>query len=74
MTYYANYTLLRLKHCLRRHIEARHVTSSNEDFRLYSPLSVLQSGQCQQTLRTAVCSQEFKIEENRAARRKLRAN
>ena len=42
-------------------LSARHVTSSNEDFRAYSPLSVLQSGQCQQTLRTAVYSQEFKM-------------
>ena len=35
MTYYANYTLLRLKHCLRRHIES---TSRNEFERRFSPL------------------------------------
>ena len=35
MTYYANYTLLRLKHCLRRHVEC---TSRNEFERRFSPL------------------------------------
>ena len=35
MTYYANYTLLRLKHCLRPHIEC---TSRNEFERRFSPL------------------------------------
>ena len=51
-------------------LRARHATSSNEDFSIFSALSVLQSDQN---------SREFKRiqdgdEENSAARRKLRAN
>ena len=76
MTYYANYTLLRLKHCLRRHVEC---TSRNEFERRFSRLLA--------TFRATIGSVSTNIknsgllariqdgdEENRAAPRKLRAN
>ena len=63
-------TLLRLKHCLRRHIER---TARNEFKRRFSHfLATFRAtigSVSQQTLRTAVCSQEFKMATKKSGQR-----
>ena len=63
-------TLRRLKHYLRRHIERK---SRNEFKRRFSHfLAILRAtigSVSQQTLRTAVCSQEFKMATKKSGQR-----